>query len=1601
MSRNSTWLILLFCGMASTIWGQCISDDCGDIVAKFVLNSQQTVVCEGTPFSVRNLTDESDIDFYVFDWGDGTRDTVTNTASLTHSYKESDEDACLTGATYYEITLEIQRTCGTEKSCHFQRTGVLVKYVPRVKFVPGIACAGEETNFSVEICNADSVHWSFGDGNTSSDPSPQHTYDEPGEYWAVVEVFNDCGMDIDSGLIRVTPAPDAEIELTPEQLNGCAPHTFTINNNTSQKLEYDWSVSPSAGVEFVGNTDDTSREPRLRFEQAGTYILTLRTKNECGRATRRDTIRVFDPPTAALIPVDPFCQSATFTPSANYVDQERISRVTWTFVNGQPGQSRGFDPGPVRFDQSGQVIIRADSECGAFRDTMDVTVEIPIAVTISAPDEPLCTASDPVQLTAVPEGGVWSGPSISSNGRFNPQQAGVGTHTLTYRLENACGGEQSIDLEVRAAADVDVQDRLRLCESAEPVQLTFSPTGGVWKGPGIVDAANGVFDPAVSGPGSFELNYEYADAIGCTVSKNTDVVIQALPSMNAPDTATSCLYPGRFQLLPDSDLNLQPAGGTLTWSGPGVVDSVEGIFDADAAGASGFGVYPISVSYRVRQCVVTDEFLLTVKEPPQVEAIDDRRVCLDREEILLTATPAGGRWRGPGIKNNGLINLRAIGEGAFQYIYRYREGTTCQAEDTVQVSVADLTKAAAGDDVTICQDSPIFEMAPATPAGGIWTGPGVIDGQSGRIDPSALEPGVHVLVYQIAEPGLDCSANDTVLVEVKPKPSGLFGPEESLCVNTPITFVSAYKGQGTFQWDFGDGTTATGDTVVRSFAEGTYRVRLDIETPFGCQGSRFQDIVIAGPPRLDFTPDIGEGCAPLMVGFDNDSRGANLRYEWDFGNGRVSNKEVPDSVLYEPMGLDSQFVVTLRAYNGCGEQTIKDTIRLQGVPEAIFATQVDDGCAPLEISFANASTGIPDTYQWDLGNGNFSVDFLPRPQIYEGDPEGNKEYYLSLTVANKCGTDTAFDTIVVQPPEVRAFISLDTARGCVPLTLEFENFATPGANVNWEFGDGGTSAAPDAIHTFDSAGIFTIRQIAENGCSSDTAQVQIEIFPKPQIAMEVPTTACLGDSIRFSNRSPTAITTLWDFGDGTTSNRRNPNHRYDSAGTYTVRMLIYDANSDCPAEDSTTITILPRPDAALEADVLNGCPPLQVCFTNLSTDAQSFEWNFGDGNTSSDVAPCHVFTEPGRHRVRLRGVDPNGCFSDSATVEVLVYDAPIAAVAPVDPLNCGLPDTLRLEDQTQGGTDYFWTVSDGQLSDLTNPTFIFEQEGTVDIQLVVTNSFGCADTTSLQRTSQIGPIADFNLPNGSGCAPVTVQFENLSENADSYQWVFGNRTTSTEFEPTVTFDRAGAYSARLIASYQNTCFDTLDLASSVEILPSPEAAFTWTELPDDPGTIVFRNLSTNALGYEWDFGDGFFSEEENPTHSFTRNAEGQVVWEVKLMAYNDNSCIDTALAEVAPEPLFALHFPNAFSPETGRGDVRVFKPAGLGIEEWHLQIYTPWGELVWESEALEGGQPAAAWDGTHRRTGKLLPQGAYAYQATVLFLNGVRKYYKGSVTLLR
>ena len=919
--------------------------------------------------------------------------------------------------------------------------------------------------------------------------------------------------------------------------------------------------------------------------------------------------------------------------------------------------------------------------------------------------------------------------------------------------------------------------------------------------------------------------------------------------------------------------------------------------------------------------------------------------------------------------------------------------------DQVEVSIIDLSGVDAGDDFSICQSNGVLALSGFTPVGGIWRGPGIIDSINGLFDPGILQGDeIYSLEYTVSNDQVGCAATDRVTVTVFPVPEARFEVIGTTCLNEPITLENSSVGVCSYEWDFGDGATSTDEVPTHTYTViGDYTITLRITSCDGCVDVFQRDVSVTIPPTAAFTPDVREGCAVLEVNFDNESLGVGVTYNWDFGDGQLSDAADPGTILFEQGRDDTTYVVTLTAINGCGSVQDVDSITVFPKPIVDFGTDIDDGCSPLPIRFANITAGNPDNFFWDLGNGVMSRDSIPPDQKYTTNDSTFTVYTVTLIATNACGADTLNREIVVNPNDVDPFFNIDTTSGCQPLEVNFTNFSTPGSTVTWNFGDGNFSNQASPTHIYDTLGTFTVYQYVTNGCSFDTASIDVRVFPAPEVSFTHQPTACIGEAVLFQNTSPDVGAAEWDFGDGEVSLLVNPEHSFDSAGIYEVVLTVFSSTDNCPASISSTIEILPNPVASFAPSDTDGCLPFTVCFTNTSQGAAYYEWDFGDGEGSVDQNPCHTYYEAGNFSVTLKSTDANGCFTDIAVFNVQAYAPPTSAFSPAQLQYCDIDEPIVLTNQSEGAAAFEWDFGDGNTGNQNSPIIFYADTGRYDITLIALNAFGCSDTTTQQIGVNFRPVASFGPRRLEICERNTFILENTSLNADRFLWDYGDGNTSTEFQPAYEYETQGAYDLKLVVSYSDVCFDSLEIPNAVRVIRGPIADFTWQEDPTfGPGGLVrFMNRSIDASAYFWDFGDGEVSEESDPRHEYEDNGD----WEAILVAFHPNGCTDTTSAIVSPGLFFNFSAPNAFSPESGIGDVRYWKPAGIGIEELHLQIFSPWGELLWESKELDGEQPGGYWDGFYK--GEIAPQGAYAWKASIKYLNGLREVKMGSVILLR
>ncbi len=312
---------------------------------------------------------------------------------------------------------------------------------------------------------------------------------------------------------------------------------------------------------------------------------------------------------------------------------------------------------------------------------------------------------------------------------------------------------------------------------------------------------------------------------------------------------------------------------------------------------------------------------------------------------------------------------------------------------------------------------------------------------------------------------------------------------------------------------------------------------------------------------------------------------------------------------------------------------------------------------------------------------------------------------------------------------------------------------------------------------------------------------------------------------------------------------------------------------------------------------------------------------------------------------------------------------------------------------------FTWDFDDGSpVNSNANPTHTYTNAGTYTIQLHV-DKYICENDTSMVLLINPLPSPDFLADEIEGCLPVEVTFDDLSSDIQAgaeYEWSFGDGESSSDAGSTShIYTEAGLYTVGLIINNTERCEESIIVPNLIQVNPNPEAGFEadpWITTLDTP-IIDFSDLSisdSTIVTYEWDFGDGNTSTEENPSHTYTDPGE----FEIKLYIETINGCWDTTYAKVALSEQVRLFIPNAFTPNND-GVNDVFEIKGTPFADFNLYIYDRWGKVIWSTHNFE-----THWDGTDK-TGNIMGTGAYVYliQGTDYLLQPIN--YTGTVTVVR
>ena len=742
-----------------------------------------------------------------------------------------------------------------------------------------------------------------------------------------------------------------------------------------------------------------------------------------------------------------------------------------------------------------------------------------------------------------------------------------------------------------------------------------------------------------------------------------------------------------------------------------------------------------------------------------------------------------------------------------------------------------------------------------------------------------------------------------------------------------VSFTNLSTGATNYSWDFGDGNTSILASPANTYAStGTYTVTLIASA--GTETNtlvRTNYISVTTPPPLtaDFAASATSGAAPLTVSFTNLSTSAT-NYAWDFGDGHTSAAVNPSNI-YSDAG---SYTVMLAAVGSEGTNILVRTnyIVVTNAPPLIVAQpQNQTVSAGASATFNVTATGTPPlAFQWRFNGTNIAAatdSTYVRSNVQLADSGA-----YSVVVSNGFGPAAVssnailaliLDAIpVTGSPYTQDFNSMGPSGTTTPpgwyvgtgtAAISGTN-VTPGtgsANVGGNYNFGSSGSSDRALGSLASASTqrdtearfinvsgalitsFTINYSGEewrvggNGSANNDLVLQ---YSTDGISFTP-----MGAQFNFNTPVDSGTAAALD-GNAAANRLTGIGGTYTPAASLTngQRFYLRWADVDNPSADNAmavddfiiSFTLTNPPPPALVADFTaaptSGLAPLIVSFSNLSSGATSYAWDFGDGNTSTAASPANTYTNPGSYTVSLTAIGPGSTNILTRPNYVLVTNPlPVIAGFTANPTSGVAPLFVSFSNLSTDASSYSWDFGDGNTSTASNPANTYSNAGNYAVSLTAT---GAGGTNSLVRTNYIvvtnpppSVIVDFTANSTSGVAPLSVSFTNLSSGATDYSWNFGDGNTGTAANPINTYTNPGSYTVSLTA-IGGGITNILTRTNYVIVSNQPPLVAAFTANPTSgvaPLTVFFTNLSSGASDYIWDFGDGNFSGAVNPTNTYT------------------------------------------------------------------------------------------------------------------------------------
>ncbi len=1555
------------------------------------ITAQTNVSCFGGNNGTATVTPVGGNPGFTYAWapGGGTGATGTNLAAGTYTVTVTDAGGCTATATVTITQPPALTTTGSQVN---------------------VACNGGNTGSATVNASGGAPGYTYswapsgGTGSTATGLSA-------GNYTVTVTDANGCTT---TGIYTITQATAITAATSSTQASCGNPNGSATVTPSGGTPGYTYSWAPAGGT---GST--------ATGLGAGTYTCTITDAAGC----------VF---TATVAVTNSGSPSATITASTNIsCFGGSNGSATVTASGGSPGYTYSWAPsGGTGATATGltantyTVTVTDALGCSAIA---TVTLTEPPALSASATSTPVLCNGGTTGTASVTASGGTPGYTYSwaPSGGTGPAATGLGagTYTCTVTDANGCTTTAMTTITQPPALTATQSQVDILCNGGNTGSATVNASGGT---PGYTYSWTPSGGTGATETGLAAGNYTctITDANGCVITLMSNITQPAAISASTTIVQSTCGNPNGSATVnvsggtPGYTYSWAPSGGTGS-TATGLVANIYTVTITDANGctttatanvtnagsptatitsftdvscfagtngsatvaaAGGTGPYTYAWtpsggtgttatglaagSYNVtvtdaNNCTTTASVLIT--EPPQLTATATATavLCNGGSTGSASVTASGGT---PGYTYNwtpsGGTGSTATGLAANSYTCTITDANGCTTTASVAVTEPTALAVTASQVDELCNGgntgAATVNVSGGTPVYTYNWSPAPGGGQ-GTNNATGLTAGPYTCTitdangciitqnFTITEPTLMTLATTTV---------------DATCgqTNGSATVIPAGGTPGyTYSWSSG-GTLATENNLSAN----SYTVIVtDLN---GCADSIVATVNNMASPTVTITSSTNVSCN----GGNDGSATANgvggtgiLAYAWtpSGGTGTIAT------------GLSiGTYTVTVTDDNGC-QDTAQVTITEPPLL-TVTTSQADELCfgGNTASALVTPSGGTPGySYLWSNG---------PATATNAGLVAG--PYSVTVTDTNGCTATTSIT--ITEPTQLTLTTSqVDVScfggnNGSATVTA---SGATPGYTYAWA-PTGGTGTTEINL----AAGSYTVNVTDTNGCFT-SASVTITEPPVVDVTATSVDAHC--------NQADGSVSALATGGTGTITFTWSPSGSGPTltnilAGTYTVT-----ATDSFGCVDSTTVTVNNLNGVTASAtQVTNilcfGQSTGEIVITPVGGDAPyAYTWlpNVSVSDTASGLPA-------GSYQCTV--TDSNGCAS---VVNVtLTQPAQLTITATSTPAAVCEGSPVTLNATPAGGTPAYsveWTP--GNLIGNTQ-TLVPPMSG--PYSAVVTDANGCTAVAVVVVTVYPMPSAAVNADVFAGCAPVCVNFSDVSTIAapgtiTGWSWDFGDGNTSTQQVPNHCYDTPGAYTVILTVTSGDGCTSTITMPNYINVYANPVASFTAGPQPTTVMNpeIFFTDQSINADSWSWNFGDLVASSStlQNPSFIYP----DPTCYQVQLTVTTVDGCVDDTIQEVCIDPDVSLYVPNAFTPnDDGTNDV--FLPLGIGMDpdKFEMWIFDRWGNLIFYTDDMARG-----WDGRVMAAQDIAQIDTYVWKIKATDMLGKKHDLIGKVSLIK